>query len=52
MTEGDGGVVTACAHLFCRQCITDVLEKEAADDQGEDDPKAIKYKKDERPCPT
>ncbi|KAM0748722.1 hypothetical protein T439DRAFT_71167 [Meredithblackwellia eburnea MCA 4105] len=49
--DGEGGVVTKCAHIFCRPCIMDVLAGPAVDrDDGDD--RAINYKADERPCPT
>ncbi|EMD34880.1 hypothetical protein CERSUDRAFT_86316 [Gelatoporia subvermispora B] len=41
-------VVTPCAHLFCRDCIHNVLNMEHADEGGDGQPK---YKADERPCP-
>ncbi|KAF9256614.1 hypothetical protein L218DRAFT_881400, partial [Marasmius fiardii PR-910] len=40
-------VVTACTHIFCRDCIRDVLNGPHV--QASDDP--TKYKENERPCP-
>lgn len=48
--EEAGGIVTRCQHVFCRGCIDEVLAKEQVEDH-DNDPKAIKYKPDERPCP-
>lgn len=45
-----GGIVTACQHVFCRTCINEVIARDQVEDH-DDDPKAIKYKADERPCP-
>lgn len=45
-----GGIVTACHHVFCRTCIDEVIAKDQVEDH-DDDPKAIKYKADQRPCP-
>jgi len=45
-----GGIVTACQHVFCRTCIDEVIAKDQVEDH-DDDPKAIKYKADQRPCP-
>ncbi|ORY40897.1 SNF2 family N-terminal domain-domain-containing protein [Leucosporidium creatinivorum] len=46
-----GGIVTGCQHVFCRTCIDEVLAKDQVEDH-DDDPKAIKYKADQRPCPS
>lgn len=50
-SQGDAeGIVTQCGHQFCRGCITEVLNKAAA--EAEEDPTAPKLRADERPCPT
>ncbi|EPQ53423.1 hypothetical protein GLOTRDRAFT_139677 [Gloeophyllum trabeum ATCC 11539] len=41
-------VLTPCAHVFCRECIINVLNQPHVDDQNND----IRYKADERPCPS
>ncbi|TCD64091.1 hypothetical protein EIP91_004563 [Steccherinum ochraceum] len=41
-------IVTACTHVFCRECITNVLNGAPRHDANEPD----QYKADERPCPT
>ncbi|KZT22721.1 hypothetical protein NEOLEDRAFT_625750 [Neolentinus lepideus HHB14362 ss-1] len=40
-------ILTPCTHVFCRECIQNVLNSPHADD-----PNDIRYKADERPCPT
>ncbi|KAF8632872.1 hypothetical protein AX17_004720 [Amanita inopinata Kibby_2008] len=40
-------VVTPCTHVFCRDCIVDVLNTPAA--EGPDETR--RYKENERPCP-
>ncbi|KAF6753723.1 SNF2 family N-terminal domain-containing protein [Ephemerocybe angulata] len=37
-------VVTACKHAFCKECIMDVINNPAVDDE-------VVRRKDERPCP-
>ena len=46
----DGGRITSCQHVFCKGCIDAVLDKDPVEDD-ENDPRAIKYKASERPCP-
>ncbi|THH32586.1 hypothetical protein EUX98_g1602 [Antrodiella citrinella] len=41
-------IVTACTHVFCRECIGNVLNGAARQDANEPN----QYKADERPCPT
>ncbi|KAH8097049.1 SNF2 family N-terminal domain-containing protein [Cristinia sonorae] len=41
-------VVTACTHVFCKECITNVLNGAPRQDANEPN----QYKADERPCPT
>ncbi|CCM00776.1 uncharacterized protein FIBRA_02818 [Fibroporia radiculosa] len=41
-------VVTACCHVFCRDCIYQVFDNEAAESADEQ----VKYKSDERSCPS
>ncbi|KAF8633893.1 hypothetical protein AX15_001196 [Amanita polypyramis BW_CC] len=40
-------IVTPCTHMFCRECIMDVLNIPSVEDTDE----IAKYKGDERPCP-
>ncbi|KAI0070755.1 hypothetical protein K474DRAFT_702536 [Panus rudis PR-1116 ss-1] len=44
----DDAVVTCCTHVFCRECITNVLNVPAREDANEPN----RYKPNERPCPT
>ncbi|CAL1709072.1 unnamed protein product [Somion occarium] len=41
-------VVTCCTHVFCRECIMNVLHTPAREDANEINP----YKANERPCPS
>ncbi|KAK4057554.1 hypothetical protein OIO90_001199 [Microbotryomycetes sp. JL221] len=45
----EGGVFTKCSHLFCRTCISEVINKEQVDD-GADEPG--RFLQEERPCPS
>ncbi|KAK4694961.1 hypothetical protein P7C70_g8647, partial [Phenoliferia sp. Uapishka_3] len=47
----ESAMVTKCAHSFCKECVTDVLMGQPVDDDA-NDAHAVKYKADERPCPS
>lgn len=48
-SEG-GGAVTRCAHIFCYNCLVDVINAEQRADHDEEGADK-KCKADQRPCP-